>query len=144
MQEYVRRRFIGMTHGECSKGLYANPKKGMRAFYERGGRELLDALRERADQVVLEAGELIREKSLECAEFLERVVAGKEGDGPKVLGSRVDAAKTLLGISGLSPVKKSEIRGAMGIVDAAFLERLKTRGPVIEVRTEEGGSRQSG
>ena len=146
LKEYVRRRFVGMTHEECSRGLYANPKKGLRAFCERGGKEALAELQEKADTSVAAHAARIQEDSLASLKFLQSVRDGEVigNDDENVLLTRVRAAEFLLGSAGLGPVKRSEVQGTYGVVDGEFLARLKAPNPVLEVRSEDGGSGQSG
>lgn len=139
--EYARRRFLGMAHADASVGLYANANSGACSFSLWGGREKYQELQARADEAVLEAAERIREDSLASLRFLQAVrdgeVVGNEGEN--VMSTRVRAAEFLLGSAGLGPVKRSEVRGVVGVVDAEFLARLKgLDSEILEVKGEEG------
>lgn len=140
-REYARRRFLGMGHADASVGLYASAESGGNSFRAAGGRAVYQGLQERADASVLEAAERIRADSLASLRFLQGVrdgeVVGNEGEN--VLATRVRAAEFLLGSAGLGPVKRSEVRGVVGVVDAEFLARLKgLESEPLEVEGEEG------
>ena len=139
--EYARRRFLGLRHADAAEGLYASGGSGAASFSRWGGREKYLELEGRADDAVVEAAERIRADSLASLRFLQAVrdgeVVGNEGEN--VMATRVRAAEFLLGSAGLGPVKRSEVRGVVGVVDAEFLARLKgLESEPLEVEGEEG------
>src|SRR3990172_8275687 len=143
--EYARRIFSGMSHEEASVGLYKNAVSAKGCFRTTGARVRMGALQEAADAAVVAKQIEIREKCGKALALLESVMDGSvDGEEKVPLFVRVGVAEKWLDRAGWGAVKRSEVSGPFGVIDGEFLERMKARGPAVEVEGEEVGEDGSG